>query len=89
MLWFQFWRIRDCLRRVWPISAALFYDFGFISKASSYLESKGLNIETWIEGVKEGKKGDVLALYGLNVLLEIHTICHLKNGQTWTTLHSE
>ena len=53
----------------------------FTSKASGYLELKGLNIETWINGVKEGKKGVVLAPYGLNMLLESATWKMAKSGQ--------
>ena len=52
--------------RNWLYHFIMMHKVQFMSKASSYLESKGLNIETWIEGIKEGKKGDVLALYGLN-----------------------
>ena len=34
----------------------------------------------------DGRKGDVLALYGLSVLTEVHTFVHLHNNQFWSTL---
>ena len=34
----------------------------------------------------DGWKGDLLVLFGLNLLMETHCIVHLSNGQIWTTL---
>ena len=48
-------------------------------KASSYLDSKGLTIELWADGILDGRKGDVLVLYTLNLLLETCTVVHLKD----------
>ena len=48
--------------------------------------SKGLLFDTWLESVTEGRKGDILALYGISVLPEVHTIMHLRNGHIWSTL---
>ena len=58
----------------------------FQKKAKIYLASKGLMIESWSDSVTDGWKADVLALFGLNLLLEMHTIVHLGQGKTWTTL---
>ena len=58
----------------------------FQRKAKNYLASRGLSIESWSESVTDGRKADVLALFGLNLLLKMHTIVHLGNGKTWTTL---
>ena len=58
----------------------------FQRKAKNYLALKGLSIEIWSESVTDGQKADILALFGLNHLLEMHTIVHLRNGKTWTTL---
>ena len=55
-------------------------------KGSVYLESKGLTIELWADGIFDSRKGDVLVLYTLNLLLEIHTIVHLIDGRMWCTL---
>ena len=52
------------------------------NKASEYLESKGLTVEIWADGIQDGQKGDVLILFALNLLMEMHTIVHLKDGQT-------
>lgn len=46
--------------------------------AADYLETKGLDLSTWIKGVKEGHKGDVLALFILHVITRVHCFVHLK-----------
>ena len=51
-----------------------------------YLSTKGLNFDTWMEAIDEGCKGDVLTLYGLSLLIDVHTYIHLHNGQFWSTL---
>ena len=45
-----------------------------------------MTLEAWLEAIKEGRKGDILALYCLGLLLDIHTAVHLHNGRMWTTL---
>ena len=55
-------------------------------KAKQYLKSKGLSIDTWSESITDSRKGDVLVLFGLNLLMEMHCLVHLANGQIWTTL---
>ena len=56
------------------------------NKASEYLASKDLTVELWADKIWDGRKGDMLILFTLNLLMEMHTIVHLKDGQTWTTL---
>ena len=51
-----------------------------------YLSTKGLDLDTWMEAIDEGRKGDVLTLYGLSLLMDVHTYIHLHNGQFWSTL---
>ena len=50
------------------------------------MKSKGLSIDTWSQSITDDHKGDVLILFGLNLLMEMHCIVHLANGQIWTTL---
>ena len=38
--------------------------------AAKYFNSKGLTLENWMEGILDGKKGDVLVLHGLCLLIE-------------------
>ena len=40
----------------------------------------------WSESITDSRKGDVLVLFGLNLLMEMHCIVHLANGQIWTML---
>ena len=54
--------------------------------AAEYLETKGLDISTWIKGVKEGHKGDVLALFVLSVITGVHCFVHLKWHNYWTSV---
>ena len=51
-----------------------------------YLSTKGLDLDKWMEAIDEGCKGDVLTLYGLSLLMDVHTYIHLHNGQFWSTL---
>ena len=51
-----------------------------------YLSTKGLDFDTWMEAIDEGHKGDVLTLYGLSLLTDVHTHIHLHNGHFWSTL---
>ena len=45
-----------------------------------------MTLDIWLDAIKEGRKGDILALYCLSLLLDIHTAVHLHNGGMWTTL---
>ena len=54
--------------------------------ASDYLESKGLELSTWLMGVKEGQKGDVLTLFILSLITGVHCCVHLKRHNYWNTL---
>ena len=56
--------------------------------ASKYLLSKGLTLTEWSESILTGLKGDILALYGLCVLMDKHCLLHLKNGRVWTTVQN-
>ena len=50
------------------------------------LEPKGLTLDIWADGIEDGWKGDFLTLYGLNLMLNTHTLVHLKNNRLWTTI---
>ena len=54
--------------------------------AADYLQSKGLELSTWIKGVKDGCKGDVLTLFVLSIITRVHCFVHLKWHNYWTTL---
>ena len=51
-----------------------------------YLTTKGLSFDTWLDTIDEGRKRDVLTLYGLSLLNDVHSFVHLHAGQSWTTL---
>ena len=52
----------------------------------AYFKSKGLAIDKWMDGIIKGRKGDVLVLMGLCLLIEKHAHVHLKDGNFWTSL---
>ena len=60
----------------------------FEESASEYLQSKGMSLDIWMDAISDGHKGDTLTLYGLSMILDIHTVVHLCNGKIWTTMES-
>ena len=53
--------------------------------ARDYLDGKGLTLQTWLSGLKEGRWADVLGLFLLCLATQTHCFVHLKNGY-WSTL---
>ena len=53
--------------------------------AKEYLEGKGLPLQTWLSGLKEGRQADVLGLFLLCLATQMHCFVHLNNGY-WSTL---
>ena len=60
----------------------------FEESASEYLQSQGMSLDIWMDAISDGCKGDTLMLYGLSMILDIHTVVHLCNGKIWTTMES-
>ena len=54
-----------------------------------YLNRKRQTFDLWRESIKDGCKGDVLVLLGLNYLMGSHTMVHLHGNRLWTTLHDK
>ena len=63
------------------------YHRQFNRVGAEYLKLKGLTFDLWRESSKDGRKGDILALLGLNYLMGIHTLIHLSGNRTWSTHH--
>ena len=55
----------------------------FVSSGYSYLKSKGMDINLWVESIIDGRKADFFTLFTINVLLETHMVVHLKNDEIW------
>ena len=53
--------------------------------ARDYLDGKGLTLQTWLSGLKEGRRADVLGLFLLCLATQTHCFVHLNNGY-WSTL---
>ena len=52
---------------------------------AEYLKLKGLTFDLWRESLKDGRKGDILALLGLNYLMGTHMLIHLSGNRTLST----
>ena len=72
--------------RKWLKTFMLTHESIMTEKGRSYLSTKKLLYTQWFEAVDDGRKGDVLALYSLSLLTEVHTFVHLHNNQFWSTL---
>ena len=57
----------------------------FSRMATKYFKSKGLTIDTLMNSIVDGRKGDVLTLLSLCILVKKHVAVHLKNGQVWNS----
>ena len=60
----------------------------FEKRAEKYLRSKGKSLDVWMDALREGRKGDILTLYGLSMLLDVHTVVHLRGGKIWSTMET-
>ena len=58
----------------------------FNNMTKTYLTRKGLSLDNWLDSVQDGRKGDVLTLLGLCMLIEKHALVHLHDGAIWTSL---
>ena len=55
-------------------------------RATDYMASKGLNFDTWLGSIDDGRKGDVFTLFCLCMLHDVHATVHLRNGKYWTSM---
>ena len=58
----------------------------FTSMATICFKHKGLTMDSWLDSIIDGCKGDVLTLLGLSMLVEKHVLVHLKGGNIWSSL---
>ena len=58
------------------------------AKAGQYLKLKKLKLDTWVDGVKLGRRADILSMFTLSALISKHTLIHLRNGNIWTTMET-
>ena len=58
----------------------------FKERGDFYLKTKGMSLDVWMEVIEDGCKGNVLTLYALIILTDIHTYVHLHEDQFWLTL---
>ena len=75
--------------RTWLKLYADMYKRQFMTVGEEYLNRKRLMFDLWRESIKDGCKGDVLVLLGLNYLMGSHTMIHLHGNRLWTTLHDK
>ena len=58
------------------------------AKAGRYLKFKKLKLDIWADGVKLGRRADILSVFTLSALISKHTLIHLRNGNIWTTMET-
>ena len=75
--------------RTWLKLYADMYKRQFMTVGEEYLNRKRLTFDLWRESIKDGCKGVVLVLLGLNYLMGSHTMVHLHGNRLWTTLHDK
>ena len=75
--------------RTWLKLYADMYKRQFMTVGEEYLNRKKLTFDLWRESIKDGRKGDVLVLLGLNYLMGSHTMVHLHGHRLWSTLHEK
>ena len=54
--------------------------------SKNYLDSTNLKLSSWLKGIKEGRKGNLLTLFILSIVTGAHCCIHLKQQKYWTTL---
>ena len=72
--------------REWLKLFVIMHKTALAQKAKGYFNQKGLDVNMWAESIVDGRKGDVVVLFALNLMMETHCLVHLANGQVWTTL---
>ena len=79
---------QDCefIRRWLKFFMTTVYPKNFETAGHYCLDPHGLTLDIWVDGIEDRWKGDFLTLYGLNLMLSIHTLVHLKNNRLWTTI---
>ena len=70
----------------WLKTFMMSYHNHFKERGDFYLKTKGMSLDVWMEAIEDGCRGDVLTLYTLSILTNIHTYIHLHEGQFWSTL---
>ena len=75
--------------RTWLKLYADMYKRQFMIVGEEYLNRKKLTFDLWRESIKDGCKGDVLVLLGLNYLMGSHTMVHLHGNRLWSTLQEK
>ena len=72
--------------RIWLDMFVKMHEQSFSKKGANYFKSKGLTFSCWAESILDDQKADMMSLYCLCLLTDIHAWIHLQNGKIWSTL---
>ena len=72
--------------RIWLDMFVKMHEKSFEQRGKDYFRSKGLMFSCWAESILDNRKADVMGLYSLCMLTEVHAWIHLHNDQTWSML---
>ena len=85
---FALYSRQDCgfIRKWLKFFMTIVYYKNFECAGYHCLTPEGLTLDLWADSIEDGWKGDFLALYCLNLMLDTHTVVHLNNNRLWTTI---
>ena len=72
--------------RIWLDLFVKMHEKSFGQRGKDYFRSKGLTFSCWAESILDNRKADIMGLYSLCMLTEVHAWIQLHDGQIWTTL---
>ena len=75
--------------RIWLDMFVRMHEKNFEQRAKDYFKTKGLTFSCWAEIILDDRKMNMLCLYSLCMLTEVHAWVHLSGGQIWTTLNDD
>ena len=75
--------------RIWLDMFIRMHEKSFEQQGKDFFKTKGLTFSCWAKSILDDRKADVMCLYGLCMLTEVHAWVHLNDSHVWTTLNSD
>ena len=66
--------------RIWLDMFVKMHEKSIEQRGKDYFTPKGLTFSCWAESILDNRKADVMSLYSLCMLTEVHAWIHLHNG---------
>ena len=75
--------------RTWLDMFVRMHEKSFEQCGKDYFKTKGLTFSCWAESILDDRKADVMCIYSLCMLTEVHAWVHLHSSRVWTTLKND